>query len=83
MKNLLFVFEVVGMLTIFDGSAGHSVILARPGAEIDHAASLRTERAKAIRGRRIDRFLADRTTHRSATRVESARSIARVQRRNQ
>jgi hypothetical protein len=40
MKNLLLVFEVVGMFPILNRGAWYAIILTRPGAEIDHPATL-------------------------------------------
>jgi hypothetical protein len=36
MKYLLLIFEVVGVLAIFDLCAGYAIILARPGTEVHH-----------------------------------------------
>src|ERR1700730_8291356 len=56
-------FAVVGMLAVFDFGAGHTIALARPGAEVNHSASLGAERPEAVGRRYIDPAFADRTPH--------------------
>jgi hypothetical protein len=55
---------VVRMLGLIDGFASDAILLARPGAEVDHLASLGAKRPKAIGRRHIDGLLADRASHR-------------------
>jgi len=54
---------VVGMLGLIDGLAGYAIFLARPGAEIDHLASLGTKRPEGIGRRHVNRLLANRASH--------------------
>src|ERR1700737_4121277 len=56
-------FAVVGMLAVLDFGAGHTIALARPGAEVDHSASLGAEWPEAVGRRHVDRAFANRTTH--------------------
>src|ERR1700731_4472966 len=58
-------FAVVGMLAVLDFGAGHTIALARPGAEVNHSASLGAERPEAVGRRYVDRAFANRTTHRA------------------
>jgi hypothetical protein len=55
--------EIVGMFFVFDFAAGDPVVVAGPGSQINHVATLGTERAEPVLFGHIDRFLTDRTAH--------------------
>ena len=61
------------MLAVFDRAAFDAIVFARPHPEVNHLASLGTERAMAISLRRIRRSFANRALHTAIKRLRRGR----------
>src|SRR5215472_82154 len=57
--------SIVGMFLVIDLSAGHTVVAAGPGTQVDQMAALGTEGTESIVLRHVGRLFADWTAHTS------------------